>query len=131
MESKKPVARLLECWNSGQLGIVDEVMNANFIRHEPDVDSRSTSREEYKQTVSQMRSQLSDFHSEAIDTIEQGNKVAFRFETTGRHNNAQVVFEGVNILRVEGGKVVEDWVYYDATGLHQKLARAKAATASS
>jgi len=78
-----------------------------------------------------MRSQWSDFHTEAIDTIEQGNKVVFRFKTTGKHNNSPVVFEGVNILRVEGGKVVEDWVYYDATGLHQKLARAKAAGASS
>ena len=121
------IARLVDCWNTGKLEVIDEVLSPNFIRHEADIDGTTSGSDEYKQSVSRYRNSLSDFHTEAIDPIEQGDKIAYRFRTTGRHNNARVVFEGVNIVRIEGGKVVEDWVFFDATGLQQKLARMQAA----
>jgi hypothetical protein len=58
--------------------------------------------------------------------IEQGDRLAFRFKTTGTRDNSPFVFEGVNILRIEGDKVVEDWVYFDATGVRGRIARAQA-----
>jgi hypothetical protein len=33
----------------------------------------------------------------------------------------------VNILRIEGNKIVEDWVYFDVTGLKDRLRREKVA----
>jgi predicted SnoaL-like aldol condensation-catalyzing enzyme len=127
MAKTKLVARLVECWNTGKLGDIDEILSASFVRHEPPIDGGKTGRDDYKQTVNRYRSMLSGFHTEATDTIEQGDKVVFRFRTTGKRNNVPVVFEGVNILRIEGDKVVEDWVYFDVTGLQQKLAREQAA----
>jgi ketosteroid isomerase-like protein len=70
---------------------------------------------------------LFDFHTEAMDTIEQDDKIAYRFKTEGKRDNAPFVFEGVNVLRIEGGKVVEAWVYFDATGVKGRLARAPTA----
>jgi predicted SnoaL-like aldol condensation-catalyzing enzyme len=127
MDNKQIVTKLVECWNTGKLGIVDEVLAPNFIRHEPEVGGGSTNREEYKATVSRYRDRLPNFHTEATDVIEQGNKVVFRFKTTGKGGNSPLVFEGVNILRVEGGKAVEDWVYFDATGVRDRLKQLKAA----
>jgi hypothetical protein len=66
-------------------------------------------------------------YTEAVDTIEQGDKLAFRFKTTGKRDNAPFTFEGVNILRIEENRVVEDWVYFDATGVKGRLARAQTA----
>jgi hypothetical protein len=77
--------------------------------------------------VSRYRNALAGFHTEAVDTIEQGNKLVYRFKTTGKRDNAPVIFEGVEILRIEGGKVVEDWVYLGAIGSQLKLARAHSA----
>jgi ketosteroid isomerase-like protein len=121
------VARLVDCWNTGKLEDIDDMLSSDFIRHEPEMGSRTTGREDYKQTVSRYRSTLSDFHTEATDTIEQGNKLVFRFKTTGKRDNSPMVFEGVNILRIEGSKVVEDWVYFDATAVKRRLARAQTA----
>lgn len=131
MENKELVSRLVHCWESGQLEDINEILTPNFVRHEPDIDVKNSSREDYKQTIAHLRSALSGFHTEALDTIEQGNRVAFRFRTTGKQNNVQLVFEGVNVLRIEGGKIAEDWVYYDVTGLKQRLGQAKASSAVS
>lgn len=127
MKNTELVSRLVDCWNTGKLGGIDDVLSPNLVHQEPEVERRTTGRDDYKQTVSRYRSMLSDFHTEPIDMIEQGDRVAYRFRTSGKRNNVPVVFEGVNILRVEGDKVVEDWVYFDVTGLQERLAREKAA----
>jgi predicted SnoaL-like aldol condensation-catalyzing enzyme len=129
MENRNLIARLVDCWNTGQLNAIDEVLAPNFIRHEPELDTRNTGREDYKLTITNLRSKLSNFHTESLDTIEQGNKVVLRFKTTGRHGNDSVTFEGVNIVRIENGKIAEDWVYYDATGVQQRLGRSQVASA--
>jgi predicted SnoaL-like aldol condensation-catalyzing enzyme len=127
MDNRQLVAKLVECWNTGKLDAIDQVLSPKFIRHEPEVDSAATGREEYKLTIKRYRDNLADFHSEVPDIIEQGDRIAFRFKTTGKAHNGSVVFEGVNILRVEGNKIVEDWVYFDVTGLKDRLRREKAA----
>lgn len=129
MENSELIARLVDCWNTGELGAIDEVLAPNFVRHEPDLETRNTGREDYKRTITNLRSQLPNFHTESVDTIEQGDKVVFRFKTTGRHGNDAVTFEGVNFLRIENGKIAEDWVYYDAAGVKQRLGRSQAASA--
>jgi ketosteroid isomerase-like protein len=127
MTNKNLVARLIECWNTGKLDDIDILLSPDFIRHEPEMGGAITGKKDYKQTINRYRSALSDFHTEAIDLIEQGDKLAFRFKTTGKRGNAPFVFEGVNILRIEGGRVVEDWVYFDATAVRGVLARAQTA----
>jgi len=127
MTNTNLVARLINCWNTGKLEDIDDLLSADFVRHEPEMGGRTTGREDYKQTVNRYRRALSDFHTEATDTIEQGSKLAFRFKTTGRRDNAPFAFEGVNILRIDGDRVVEDWVYFDATGVKGRLARAQTA----
>ncbi|MGB2662970.1 MAG: ester cyclase [Candidatus Acidiferrum sp.] len=121
------VARLIDCWNTGKLEDIDNVLSPDFVRHQPEMGGKTTGREEYKQAVRGYRNMLLDFHTEATDTIEQDDKIAYRFKTTGKRDNAPFVFEGVNILRMEGGKVVEDWVYFDATGVKGRLARVQTA----
>jgi len=127
MTNTNLVARLIECWNTGKLDDIDNLLSPNFIRHEPEMGGGTTGKKDYKQTISRYRGGLSEFHTEAIDVIEQGDKVAFRFKTTGKRGNAPFVFEGVNILHIEGGRVVEDWVYFDATAVRSVLARAQTA----
>lgn len=127
MTNTNVLVRLIECWNTGKLDAIDELLSPDFIRHEPEMGGRTTGREQYKQTLSHQRSALSDFHTEAADTIEQGNKLVWRFKTTGKRNNSPFVFEGVNILRIEENKVVEDWLFFDATAIRGRLAQAQTA----
>jgi ketosteroid isomerase-like protein len=130
MDNTKLLQGLVDCWNTGHLGPLDQILAPNFVRHEADLEARASNHDDYKQIITHLRGMLVDFQTEAADVIEQGNKVAFRFRTTGKHNNSVVVFEGVNILHIQGGKIVENWVYYDATGLQQELGLRQATSAS-
>jgi len=127
MDNRRLVEQLVECWNTGRLEPIDEVLSAKFVRHEPDIDEADTGREDYKKTIKRYRDTLSNFQTEATDIIAQGDKVAFRFKTKGKSPSGPVAYEGVNILRIEGNKVVEDWVYFDAAGLRNRVKREKAA----
>jgi predicted SnoaL-like aldol condensation-catalyzing enzyme len=127
MDNRQLVAQLVECWNTGKLEPIDQVLSPKFIRHEPEVDGAATGREEYKQTIQRYRDNLANFRTEVPDIIEQNDRIVFRFKTTGKARSGPVVFEGVNILRIEGNKIVEDWVYFDVTGLRDRLRREKAA----
>ena len=127
MSNRQLVEQLVECWNTGKLELIDEVLSPKFIRHEPEIDGSATGRDDYKQTIKRYRGILANYHSEVTDIIEQGNKIAFRFKTTGKGKSGPVTFEGVNIMHVEGNKIVEDWVYLDVTGLRNRLEREQAA----
>jgi ketosteroid isomerase-like protein len=127
MTNTNLVTRLIECWNTGKLDDIDNLLSADFVRHEPEMGGGTTGKKEYKQTVNRYRSSLSDFHTEVVDMIEQGDKLAFRFKTTGKRGNAPFIFEGVNILRIAGGRIAEDWVYFDATAVRSVVARAQTA----
>jgi predicted SnoaL-like aldol condensation-catalyzing enzyme len=123
MSNRQLVEQLVECWNTGKLELIDEVLSPKFIRHEPEIDGSATGRDDYKQTIKRYRGILANFHTETTDIIEQGNKIAFRFKTTGKSKSGPVTFEGVNILHVEGNKIVEDWVYFDVAGVKNRLER--------
>src|SRR6516225_6024370 len=64
MDNRQLVERLVECWNTGKLDAIDQVLSPKFIRHEPEVDGAATGREEYKQTIQRYRDNLANFHSE-------------------------------------------------------------------
>ena len=62
--------------------------------------------------------------------IAEGDMVFGRFLAKGTHtkefmgvpaSGKQVTISGVNIFRIAGGKIVEHWVNYDATGLMQQI----------
>jgi ketosteroid isomerase-like protein len=125
MTNAELVERLMNCWNTGELDDLDRLLSADFVRHEPDL--RDSTKEDYKKIIHHYHETLTDFHSEPVDRIEQGNKVVFRFRTTGKQDKTPVVFEGVNILRIEGSQIVENWVYFDVTGVRALLAKAQSA----
>jgi ketosteroid isomerase-like protein len=126
---RKVVQRLMDCWQSGQLSGIGELLTQNFVRHGDYIGEQKEVRgvDEYKRIVADFRKLLTDFHTELVDVIEQGDRIAFRFRTSGKHNGQPITFEGVNVVRFEGDRIAEDWIYYDATGLAAKLGPERAA----
>ena len=126
---RQVVQQLVDCWQSGQLNPISELLTQNFVRHGDYIGEQKefSGVAEYKRIVAEFRKLLTDFHTEIGDVIEQGDKIAFRFQTSGKHNGKPITFEGVNIVRFEGDRIAEDWIYYDATGLAAKLGQKRAA----
>jgi hypothetical protein len=50
---------------------VNAMLSPDFIRHEPELGDRTTGERGVQASVNPERSALSDFHTEATDTIEQ------------------------------------------------------------
>jgi predicted ester cyclase len=111
------------------MDIIDQILASNFVRHGDYIGGQGEIRGSaaYKDVVTTFRKLLPDLHSEIYDVIEQGERIAFRFRTSGKYGGRNIEFEGVNILRFESDKIAENWIYYDATGLAERLGQKKVA----
>ena len=79
--------------------------------------------------VGAFRAAFPDLRVKNEDVIAEGDKVVARWTARGTHNGAlmnipptgkQVTLKGIDVLRIEGGKIVERWGEFDALGmLHQ------------
>lgn len=132
-ESLKVIARrwFEEVWNSGRLEAVDEMFAADGVGHglglsEADVHGPA----EFKPFLLNMRGSIPDIHVDLQDLIAEGDRVAIRVTLTGTHSGEglgvpptgrSVSFQGIIILRIVDGLIVEGWNSYDQLGLLQQI----------
>jgi predicted ester cyclase len=74
---------------------------------------------------------LADVHSTTEDMVAEGDKVAIRWTWRGTHNKGehigvtptgkQAMITGISILRIAGGKIVEEWGEMDTLGFMEQL----------
>jgi steroid delta-isomerase-like uncharacterized protein len=130
---KALVRRLFRAlFNEGRLEAADEVFAPDYIDHvvrgpEPVVVRGPAA---FKQVVTMFRTAFPDLTYTIEDQIEEDGKVVTRSTASGTHRGPflgiaptgrQVVYTGIDISRVDGGRIVEAWVSYDALGLLQQL----------
>jgi steroid delta-isomerase-like uncharacterized protein len=126
----KDIARRLldEAFNSGNLDVIDELIDPDLVYHTPDGDIRGL--EGARQLVIAMRSDFPDFHVAVNDVIAEGDKVVVRFTDTGSYQGddfgvtatgKHVTWTGVDIFRIADGKIIEGWGVGDLLGLMRQL----------
>ena len=130
-EKNKAIARrsLEEIWSQGKMDVIDELIAADCVLHNPafpDIHGP----EGYKQLVADVRSAFPDLRLTVYDQIAEGDKVVTRWTLTGTHKGdfmgipptgVQVTVTGIDIDRIAGGKIVEEWTNDDVLGLMQQL----------
>ena len=118
-----------ECWDKSDVGVLDELMAPDFIDHDP-APGQEQGREGYKQLTAAYFNAFSDFRVRNEDVIAEGDKAVLRWTACGRHTGAlmgiaatgkDVKLRGIDIIRVEGGRIVERWGEFDVFGLLQQL----------
>jgi steroid delta-isomerase-like uncharacterized protein len=130
-ESNKTTLRRLddEVFNYGNLSIIDEVVSADFVNHDP-FPGEPPGREGFKQSATAMRAAFPDLHFTNEEMISEGDIVAHRYTMHGTHAGAflglpptgrAVTMRGIDILQFAGGKVVARWARTDDLGLMQQL----------
>ena len=128
----KTIARRLyeECFNKGNLGLVDEIVSESFVSSTPNPGGLPPNREGFKQTVTLLRSGFPDLAMTVDDMVVEGDMVAVRVTARGTHKNEfmgipptgkQVTMTGMDFMRFENGKVVERWGAWDQLGMMQQL----------
>ena len=118
-----------EAFNQGRTDVIDELVAGDFVEHNP-MPGVSPDREGFKQLIETLHRAFPDMHVEVQDQIADGDKVAERWVSRGTHEGEfmgaapthnEVVIEGMDISRIENGKLVEHWTQMDAVKMMQGL----------
>ncbi len=129
-ENKTRVRRLYEVvFNQKNLAAIDDFVAPTVIDHSlpPGVPEGI---EGVRQAIGMFVSAFPDMHITVEDLIAEGDKVVARWSLHGTHQGAslgmpptgkQFTMPGVSIVRLEGGKSVEQWVLHDQLGMLQQL----------
>jgi steroid delta-isomerase-like uncharacterized protein len=119
-----------EVWRKGHLEAIDELHAPGFVDRSP--AGRPPDREGFKTGVAGLYAAFPDFHAvtERFVMDAPAGTVAIRWTGVGTHQGVfmgvpptgkRVTFEGIEILRIENGRILERWGEWDGISLQQQL----------
>lgn len=134
IETTKAIARRFfeEIWNRGNLAAADELLAPHVVLHipgQPEADIMGLAA--YKERViTYLRTAFPDLQSTIEEMVAEEDKVAVRWTWRATHRGEfwgiaptgkQIAYEGISILRLADGKIVDDRFQADMLGLMQQF----------
>jgi predicted ester cyclase len=129
-QNKAIVRRLLEEPWKGDLRVVDELVDREYVGYDPSIPEPLRGPDGFKENISTYRAAYSDARITVDDQIAEGDKVATRWTGRGLHDGdlmgvaptgKQVKVSGLTLSRLENGKVIEEYTNWDTFGMMQQL----------
>lgn len=130
-DNKRLVRRFVyEVWHQGNLDLIDEIVAADYVRHDPAWPEEVRGRDGLRQYMSTVRQAFADLQVTIEEIIAEGDKVVVRWRAKGTHQDdfmgIRATWRGMALLgmsmhRIESGQIAETWDGYDALGLMQQL----------
>jgi steroid delta-isomerase-like uncharacterized protein len=131
-EDNKALMRrfLEEVFNKKNLAAIDELIAPNHIDHSAGAAGSPAGPEGSRQLIGMMLTAFPDMHVTVEDMIAEGDKVVVRFTERGTQQGAfgsipptgkHVEVSTIDIVRIEGGKIAEEWGIDDMLGMLQQL----------
>ena len=128
-QNKAIVLRFFEeAFNQGNHTVIEELIASHIVYHAPDGDIRG--HDGVHQLVTWMRTTFHDFQVSPEEVIAEGDRVVIRFTDSGVSQgeglgipptDKPVTWTGIDIFRLDEGKIVEGWGVSDGLGLMQQL----------
>ena len=116
--------------SQGKLDVLDEIATPDFVRHDlggaPDI----VGIDRIKRFIGAQRAVFGGLTFTADDIFAAGDKVVVRYTARGTHEREfqgiapagrAVSWKGINIYRIEHGKLAETWQLADIAGLMRQL----------
>jgi steroid delta-isomerase-like uncharacterized protein len=129
-ENKAKTRRFMEeVLNKGNMQVVDELIAPNFVEHDP-FPGQAPGVEGLKQAMVALRQAFPDLHVTVDEMLSDGDKVVIRSTMKGTHKGTfmnipatgkQISVEGIDIVRISNGRVVEHWGVTDNLTMMQQL----------
>jgi steroid delta-isomerase-like uncharacterized protein len=114
--------------DEGQLDRIGEFYADDFVRHS---DDGETDRDGFQQILRDLHDAFPDLTFALLDLVEEGNKVAYRWESVGTHESPymgapathkRIVARGLTISRFDDdGRIVEDWASWNKVSVLHSL----------
>jgi steroid delta-isomerase-like uncharacterized protein len=128
-ENEALVRRYIEeAWNQGNVAVLDDVW-----AERPDLEAPVTqfvTRDDYKARILEFRTAFPDLRAEVRFVLTEDDAVVVGVERTGTHRGEfdgipatgrPAAWTGIEMLRIECGRIVADWVEADALDLRRDL----------
>src|SRR5215212_8688051 len=132
-ENKAKARRLLEeAFGQGNVEVVDEVLDPNFVCYDPNSESGEVrGADTIKGEIEYFRNAVPDLTYTVEDQVAEGDKVVTRYTASGTHqgeffgvagSGKHIEMSGIQIDRFdESGKLVEEWPEYDLLGAMKQM----------
>jgi len=122
--------RWLELWNIPDMAAFDRLHAPDFVDRSP--GGRAPDREGFRSGLLRLRAAFPDFVGklEGLVVDVQECTVAVRWTAVGTHKGdylgrhgagRRIEFAGIEIIRIDDGRVVERWGEWDGIGLLEQL----------
>jgi steroid delta-isomerase-like uncharacterized protein len=132
-ENKALIQRWFEeVWNQGNSSVIDELLADDGVIHGL-VDANGNpvkGLQAFHEFHSQFRGAFPDLKVSVDDVIAAGDRVVARCSVRGTHSgehlgfaatDAPVQFDGIAIVRIKDGKIVEAWNQFDFLQMNKQL----------
>jgi steroid delta-isomerase-like uncharacterized protein len=105
-----------EIFNRGNFEMADELVAPDFAWYSPGFPEFGPGAPAVKRFAQALRTAFPDLHLTRVDALAEGDKVADHWVATGTHRaewmgipatGKEVVISGIDIFRIEHGKIVE------------------------
>jgi predicted SnoaL-like aldol condensation-catalyzing enzyme len=105
-------------WREGQYALVARCVQPNYIRHD-EADDRTVTREAYAAEIAKTRQERPDIRIVVYDHTFEGDRAWFRFEFkwTDPKTGEKRTRAGMQVYRIEDGKLAETWLVLQPLGL--------------
>ncbi|NKB70509.1 MAG: hypothetical protein GKR89_25855 [Candidatus Latescibacteria bacterium] len=120
-------------WNGGDLDAAEQYIAPDYVRHDPAAPEDIQGLDGFREVAAMYRAAFPDLQLDIEEIIAAGDKgetVAIRWSGSGTHQGElmgvaptgkQVRTTGQTFLRLEKGKIAEEWVHWDSAGMLQQL----------
>ena len=119
-----------EVWQERNMEAIDELHSPEFVDRTP--AGRSPDNTGFKEGLVRLYGAFPDFYATTEDLVIDASegKIAVRWSAVGTHKGEymgapptgkRVTFRGIEILRIEKGRIVERWGEWDGIDLLEQL----------
>jgi steroid delta-isomerase-like uncharacterized protein len=129
--NKRLVVRFYEeLWNRGNYDVADELVAADYVRHDLRPGNAPPGPAGQKAVAQRFRAAFPDVCLEVEALIAEGDLVVARWTMSGTHRGSwgeveatgrSVRLSGVNFFRIAEGRIAEIWNLRDDLGLREQL----------
>lgn len=129
-EAQKIKDYATKLWNGGDISIVDSLYFEDCVYHSADfVEVKGL--EKIKGFVKWVYTAYPDFTVTIDDPMKLQDRLVYTFKASGTNNGPldenmppsgkKMSFNGVSITKIENGKIIEEWVYYNQLPIYKQL----------
>jgi len=121
-----------EAWNKGNLKVLNDIIDSNYINHSPGIPDLARGPEGLKPIIMALRNGFPDLYFEIDDMVITDCKVAIRCTMHGTHlgelfglpaTGKKVNVNQMQIEYIKNEKIVEHWRQSDDLGMMKQLGK--------